>query len=122
MGAVSIDNQLPSGAVYLGIAVMILMAAGMICCIGRDIAEMRIIWIAADKEQRKKPRNREPEKKREEEKADLRRRKKHGVDLQETDLRHPGLGRIRHGHHTGIAENPMQGKGYQDAVPCGTEG
>ena len=28
MGTVSIDNQLPSGAVYMGIALMVLMAAG----------------------------------------------------------------------------------------------
>lgn len=122
MGTVSIDNQLPSGAVYLGIAVMILMAAGMICCIARDIAEMRIFWIAADREQRRKPRNRGPEKKRKKEKVDLRRRKKHGVNLQETDLRRPDLEGIRHDHYTGIPNDPVQGAGYQDAVPCGTEG
>lgn len=122
MGTVSIDNQLPSGAVYMGIALMVLMAAGMICCIARDITEMRIIWFSAEKGCRKKPRNREPKEGREEKKTDLRRRKKHGVDLQETDLRHPGLGRIRHDYHTGIAENPVQGEGSQDAVPCGTEG
>ena len=37
MGAVSIDNHLPSGIVYMGIAVMILIAAAVICCIARDI-------------------------------------------------------------------------------------
>ena len=117
----TIDRQLPSAAVYMGIALMVLMAAGMICCIARDITEMSIIWNAADK-RHKKPRNREPEERNKEKKTDLRRRKKHGVDLQETDLRHPGLGRIRHDYHTGIAENPVQGEGSQNAVPCGTEG
>jgi len=122
MGTVSIDNQLPSGAVYMGIALMVLMAAGMICCIARDITEMRIIWISAEKGCRKKPGNREAEKKRKKEKADLRRRKKHGVNLQETDLRHQDLEGIRHDHYTGIPNDPVQGAGYQDAVPYGTEG
>ena len=90
----TINRQLPSAAVYMGIVLMILMAAGLICCIARDITEMSILWNAADKRHRK----------------------------QETDLRHPGLGRIRHDHHTGIAENPVQGEGYQDALPCGTKG
>lgn len=122
MGAVSIDNQLPSGIVYMGIAVMILIAAAVICCIARDISEMRILWIEAEKEQRRKPRNREAEKKRKKGKADLRRRKKHGVNLQETDLRRPDLEGIRHDHYTGIPNDPVQGAGYQDAVPYGTEG
>ena len=122
MGTVSIDNQLPSGAVYMGIALMVLMAAGMICCIARDITEMRIIWISAEKGCRKKPGNREPQEGREEKKTDLRRRKKHGVNLQETDLRRPDLEGIRHDHYTGIPNDPVQGAGYQDAVPCGTEG
>ena len=117
----TIDRQLPSAAVYMGIALMVLMAVGMICCIARDITEMSIIWNAADKRHRK-PRNREPEERPEEEKADLRRRKKHGVNLQETDLRRPYLEGIGHDNHTGIAENPVQGEGYQDALPCGTEG
>lgn len=122
MGTVSIDNQLPSGAVYMGIALMVLMAAGMICCIARDITEMRIIWISAEKGCRKKPGNREPKEGREEKKTYLRRRKKHGVNLQETDLRRPDLEGIRHDHYTGIPNDPVQGAGYQDAVPCGTEG
>lgn len=122
MGTVSIDNQLPSGAVYMGIALIVLMAAGMICCIARDITEMRIIWISAEKGCRKKPGNREPKEGREEKKTDLRRRKKHGVNLQETDLRRPDLEGIRHDHYTGIPNDPVQGAGYQDAVPYGTEG
>ena len=118
----TIDRQLPSAVVYMGIALMILMAAGMICCIARDITEMRIIWIAAEKGCRKKPRNREPEERTEEEKADLRRRKKHGVNLQETDLRRPYLEGIGHDNHTGSTQNTVQGEGYQDALPCGAEG
>lgn len=114
----TIDRQLPAGVVFMGVVVMILMAAGLICCIAKDITEMRIYWIAADREQRKKPRNREPEKRCKEEKADLRRRKRHGVNLQETDLRQG----IRHDHHTGSTQNPVQGEGHPNAVPCGTEG
>ena len=117
----TIDRQLPSAAVYMGIALMVLMAAGLICCIARDITEMSIIWNAADKRHRK-PRNREPEEKNEEEKADLRRRKKHGVNLQETDLRRPYLEGIGHDNHTGSTQNTVQGEGYQNALPCGTEG
>ena len=118
----TITRQLPSAAVYMGIVLMILMAAGLICCIARDITAMSIIWNAADKGQRKKPRNREPEEKNKEEKADLRRRKKHGVNLQETDLRRPYLEGIGHDNHTGSTQNTVQGEGYQDALPCGTKG
>ena len=118
----NIDRQLPSVAVYLGIMLMAVMIVGVICCIARDITAMSVIWNAADKGHRKKPRNREPEEKNEEEKADLRRRKKHGVNLQETDLRRPYLEGIGHDNHTGSAQNTLQREGYPNALPCGTEG
>ena len=44
------NRQLPSAVVYMGIVLMILMAAGLICCIARDITEMSILWNAADKD------------------------------------------------------------------------
>lgn len=84
MGTVSIDSQLPGWAVCTGCVLILLMAAGILVCIARDIAEMRLLWMAGDPGRRKSHEKRENKTV----KKQLRRRKNpHGVDLHETDLR-----------------------------------
>ena len=80
MGAVSMDHYIPEWMVGAGCMLLILMAAAMCCGIARDIAEMRVLWRAVENGQKR------AELEIEQKKRELRRRKKHGVNLEETRL------------------------------------
>ena len=54
-----IDDRLPAGVVALGVTLILVMAAALICNIARDIAEMRVRWnaVAAGQERRRMERH-----------------------------------------------------------------
>ena len=136
MGTMSIDGRLPEWMVFAGGVLIILMAAGMIACIMRDITQMRCMWRSASACRRREAE--EKQRKREEEwrviearilenmkppKADCAgAKKRHGVDLRETDLRIFTTEENKNDYQTGIPKDHLQRAGYPDAVPCGSEG
>ena len=79
MGTMNVEI-LPGWVVAAGCALIVLMAAGMICCIARDITEMRVLWRAEGVGRKRPPAETDQRQK------ELRRRKKHGVNLEETRL------------------------------------
>lgn len=92
MGTVttSIDDRLPAGVVALGVTLILVMAAAMICSIARDIAEMRVLWnaVAAGQERQRMERRQLLQKQEEIERGKKKPpRKHHGVSLEETWMR-----------------------------------
>ena len=79
MGTMNMDT-LPGWSVAAGCMLIALMAAGMICCIARDITEMRVLWRAEEVGRKRPPAETDQGQK------ELRRRKKRGVNLEETRL------------------------------------
>ena len=136
MATVSLDNQMPGWTIHAACVLILLMAAGMACSIMRDIIQMQAMWqsVAAYKERKAEKKRRELEK----EKHDIEARilsqvkppeadcagakKRHGVDLRETDLRIFTTEENKNDYHTGIPKDHLQRAGYPDAVPCGSEG
>ena len=136
MATVSLDNQMPGWTIHAACVLIMLMAAGMACSIMRDIIQMQAMWrsAAAYKERKAEKKRRELEKERHDIEARILSqvkppeadcagaKKRHGVDLRETDLRLFTSEGNRNDHHAGIPEDHVQGEGYQDAVPCRSEG
>jgi hypothetical protein len=95
MGTVSmsIDNRLPAWVVNMGIILIVLMAAGLVVCILRDIAEMRVLW-AMEKQAAGREKSRSDMKMpkmpivKPSKETPSRRCRRHGVCLLETDLRY----------------------------------
>lgn len=89
MGTVSmsIDNRLPAWMVNMGAALIVLMAAGLIVCILRDIAEMRVLWAMEEAACRSGRRQRAAKKDVKHKKETAVSYSHHGVCLLETDLR-----------------------------------
>lgn len=92
MGTVSmsIDNRLPAWMVNMGVALIVLMAAGLIVCILRDIAEMRVLWAMEAAAGRSGRRQRAAKRDVKQRKETAARHRHHGVCLLETDLRSRG--------------------------------